>query len=131
MGRIAQPGGSVTTVTSPSTAAVPRTRRQRAAEAALGLLLSRRGGTAGATLTQDIRIPMRDGMELLADHYAPKGTAAGTVLIRSPYGTGALLANIFAGPYIAGGYHVLLSRCRGTFGSGGVFDPMVHEVDDT
>ena len=25
---------------------------------------------------------------------------------------------------------MLLARCRGTFGSGGVFEPMVHEVDD-
>jgi putative CocE/NonD family hydrolase len=121
----------MTTATSAPGAAVPRSRGERAVEAVLGRLLARRGGTAGSTLTQDIRIPMRDGVELLADHYAPKGTALGTVLIRSPYGAGALLATLFAGPYIAAGYHVVLGRCRGTFGSAGVFDPMRHEVDDT
>ena len=32
--------------------------------------------------------------------------------------------------YASRGYRVLLARCRGTFGSGGTFEPMVHEVDD-
>ncbi len=28
------------------------------------------------------------------------------------------------------GYHVLLQSCRGTFGSGGEFEPMRHEITD-
>jgi putative CocE/NonD family hydrolase len=109
----------------------PRTDRQLRVDRALGSLLGRRAGAAGATTTYDIPVPMRDGVELLADHYAPAGEAAGTVLIRSPYGAGALLASLFAFPYLAGGYHVALVRCRGTFGSGGPFEPMVHEIDDS
>jgi uncharacterized protein len=114
----------------PTETAEPRTPRQRRVDAALGRLLARRTGGAAGEVTYDIRLPMRDGVELLADHYAAPEDGAGTILIRSPYGASALVASIFAGPYIAAGYHVLLSRCRGTFGSGGGFDPMRHEVDD-
>ena len=73
---------------------------------------------------------MRDGVELLADHYAPTSeTTHGTILLRSPYGrsaAGSLDARLFA----ARGYHVVFQSCRGTFGSGGTFEPMVREVDD-
>ncbi|MGZ4604034.1 MAG: CocE/NonD family hydrolase [Kineosporiaceae bacterium] len=75
---------------------------------------------------------MRDGVVLLADHYAPlAGHPRGTILIRTPYGRGfpgdLLDARVLAGR----GYHVLLQSCRGTFGSGGKFVPMVHEADDS
>ncbi len=116
--------------TTSTSAADTGVGRRPAIDALLGRLLAARGGYAGSTVTRDVPIPMRDGVELLADHYAPRGDAAGTVLIRSPYGASALLAAFFAGPYIAGGHHVVLARCRGTFGSGGRFEPMVHEVDD-
>lgn len=74
---------------------------------------------------------MRDGVDLLADHYVAREASAGTVLLRSPYGANAVVASLFAGPYIAAGYHVVFVRCRGTFGSGGAFEPMVREVDDS
>ena len=115
---------------SVSRAAVPRKRRRRVADQALGRLLRGRGGTAGR-VEYDVRIPMRDGVDLLADHYVAGEASAGTVLLRSPYGANAIVASVFAGPYIAAGYHVLFVRCRGTFGSGGVFEPMVREVDDS
>jgi len=38
------------------------------------------------TTTYDVRIPMRDGVELLANLLEPKGKASGTVLVTSPYG---------------------------------------------
>lgn len=50
---------------------------------------------------------MRDGVKLLADHFAPVGQAIGTVL--SP-----LAAAIYAVPFAPHGYHVVLVRCRGT-----------------
>jgi putative CocE/NonD family hydrolase len=54
----------------------------------------------------------------------------GTILVRGPYGRGFPFSFIYAQIYAARGYHVLLQSVRGTFGSGGTFVPMVHEVDD-
>lgn len=85
----------------------------------------------GHTVHRGVRVPMRDGVELLADHYAPDTeTPAGTLLVRGPYGRGAPFSTLFGSFYAAHGYHVLLQSVRGTFGSGGEFTPMVHEVAD-
>ncbi|MGC9668522.1 CocE/NonD family hydrolase [Planosporangium sp. 12N6] len=76
-----------------------------------------------------LRVPMRDGVELIADHFAPDLPAAPTVLIRTPYGRGftlGVLARTIAGQ----GFHVVTQSCRGTHDSGGVFEPMRHERDD-
>jgi uncharacterized protein len=74
---------------------------------------------------------MRDGVRLVADHYAPTtASPAGTVLVRGPYGRGFPFSLVFARLYAARGYHVLLQSVRGTFGSAGVFEPMVNEVAD-
>ena len=79
----------------------------------------------------DVEVPMSDGTVLLATHYIPVSVAsAATVLVRCPYGrtgpfalqTGQILAER--------GYHVLLQSVRGTFGSGGDFEPMRHEITD-
>jgi uncharacterized protein len=78
-----------------------------------------------------VRVPMRDGVELLADHYAPRtGEPAGTLLVRGPYGRGWPFSALFGGFYAARGYHVLVQSVRGTAGSGGDFEPFVREVDD-
>ena len=74
---------------------------------------------------------MRDGVELHADHYEPlTDRPAGTILVRCPYGRAFPFSFIYAQVYAARGYHVVLQSVRGTFGSGGTFVPMVHEVDD-
>lgn len=85
--------------------------------------------TTDYTVTR-VRTPMRDGVELLGDHYAPSGSAKGTVLVRCPYGRIPPFTTLYGMAYAARGYHVVLQSTRGTFGSGGVFEPMVHEVDD-
>lgn len=78
-----------------------------------------------------VRVPMRDGVELRADHYAPTTSdPAGTLLVRCPYGRGFPFAAIYGRAYAARGYHVVLQSVRGTHGSGGDFDPMVNEVAD-
>ncbi|HVR00285.1 MAG TPA: CocE/NonD family hydrolase [Mycobacterium sp.] len=80
-----------------------------------------------------VRIPMRDGVELAADHYAPEASAAGpvgTLLVRGPYGRGFPFSLVFGTLYAARGYHVVMQSVRGTFGSAGVFEPMVHEAED-
>jgi putative CocE/NonD family hydrolase len=82
-------------------------------------------------LTRGLRVPMRDGVVLIADHYAPAaGEACPTVLIRSPYGRGLEYGLLMAQLYAERGYHVLLQSTRGTFGSGGDFLPVIHEAAD-
>src|SRR5262245_4954110 len=74
---------------------------------------------------------MRDGVELIADHYEPTTTdPAGTLLLRGPYGRGWPFSALFARVYAARGYHVVFVSVRGTFGSGGKFDPMFNEIAD-
>ncbi len=73
---------------------------------------------------------MRDGIHLVADHYAPTTSPVGTLLVRGPYGRAFPFSLLFGGLYAARGYHVVLQSVRGTFGSGGVFEPMVNEAAD-
>ncbi|EUA54583.1 hydrolase domain protein [Mycobacterium xenopi 4042] len=60
-----------------------RTRVNRLTGRALGRLLRLPEPTSQYTVNP-VRIPMRDGVELLADHYAPTAPAAGTLLVRGP-----------------------------------------------
>ncbi len=82
------------------------------------------------TVERALRVPMRDGTFLLADHYAPvTREPRPTVLMRCPYGRGWQYA-IMARPLAERGYHVLLQSSRGTFGSGGTFRPGSDEASD-
>jgi uncharacterized protein len=71
---------------------------------------------------------MRDGVELLTDIYAPVAKSLGTLLIRTPYGR--TIALLTARYYASHGYHVVNQSCRGTFGSGGDFQPFRPDIDD-
>src|ERR1700733_6122054 len=74
---------------------------------------------------------MRDGAVLLGEHHIPTTDhPLGTVLIRTPYGRRSPLDALTSKTFAARGYHVLVQSVRGTFGSGGVFDPMVDEERD-
>jgi uncharacterized protein len=87
--------------------------------------------TRDVVVRKDLRVPMRDGVVLLADHFAPRGGEGRlpTVLIRGPYGRRG--GAFFFGRIIAErGYQVLLQGVRGTDGSGGTFDPFRQERDD-
>lgn len=78
-----------------------------------------------------VRVPMRDGAELLADHFAPTApTSRGAILIRAPYGRGYPLPQFYAQPFAARGFHVVIQSVRGTYGSTGVFAPAIHETAD-
>jgi len=107
--------------------ALPR----RFAGRALGRMLRLPAPTTGYTVSS-VKIPMRDGVELVADHYEPTGDTepVGTLLLRGPYGRGFPYSLLFGALYAARGYRVLIQSVRGTFGSGGVFQPMVHEAAD-
>ena len=85
--------------------------------------------TTRYTVHRGVRVPMRDGVELLADHYRPD-TPLGTILVRGPYGRAFPFSVIYARIYAARGYHVVFQSVRGTSGSGGEFSPMVHEAAD-
>jgi putative CocE/NonD family hydrolase len=96
-------------------------------------------------LTDDVRvrrgfaIRTRDGVALRTDHYAPvlhpthRGSpmpdVAPAVLVRTPYGRGGFNA-VAARALASLGFHVIVSSCRGTADSGGVFDPLRNERDD-
>lgn len=108
----------------------PRRLRGKVLDAALNRLLKLPPATADYTVTRGVRVPMRDGVELLGDHYAPTSPALGTLLVRGPYGRSGLYAASFGRRYAPHGYHVLFLSSRGTFGSGGTFRPQVDEVDD-
>jgi uncharacterized protein len=97
---------------------------------AVGRLLGLPRASTRYTVSR-VRVPMRDGVELVADHYAPTTSSpAGTLLVRGPYGRGFPFALVYARLYAARGYHVVLQSVRGTFGSAGEFEPMVNEAAD-
>ena len=118
------------TMTSTGLAATPRTRSQQLLDRLATRLLRLPPPTTSYTVTRDLRVPMRDGVELLTDMYEPTAPVSGTILVRSPYGFSGPIATLTGAVYACRGYRVLLAKCRGTFGSGGVFEPMIHEVDD-
>lgn len=86
----------------------------------------------------DVKIPMRDGVELSANIFLPKipqGTAGAAegkfpvILIRSPYGKGN--EKYGDGLFYAGRGYVLVSQdCRGKGTSQGQWEPFANEGDD-
>lgn len=87
--------------------------------------------TRNVVVQKGLRVPMPDGVELLADRWMPKsgGDRLPTALIRSPYGRG-MFGQMFARPLAERGYQVVMQSVRGGFGSGGTFDPMRQERAD-
>ncbi|WP_051671210.1 MULTISPECIES: CocE/NonD family hydrolase [unclassified Microbacterium] len=80
------------------------------------------------TRTADIPVSADDGAALLTDHWHAEGSDGHTVLIRTPYGRDGIAGVAL---FLAErGHHVVVQSCRGTFGSGGVFDPLHDEVSD-
>ena len=77
---------------------------------------------------EDIAVLSDDGTVLLTDHWHAEGAGAHTLLIRTPYGRDGIAG---VARFIAErGHHVVVQSCRGTFGSGGEFFPLRHEVVD-
>src|ERR1700709_1925558 len=79
---------------------------------------------------EDVEVPMRDGIALLADVYRPATPGNYPVLIAaSPYprqiqNIGAPLGFVEAGAsdfFVPRGYVHVIANCRGTSGSGGTF----------
>lgn len=95
-------------------------------------LLSLPRPTTGVAVERDLPIPMPDGVVLLADRYHPDPAAGGPapiILMRLPYGRRGAFGLLFRA--MAGaGYQVVVVSVRGTFGSGGDFDPFFQEKSD-
>jgi uncharacterized protein len=110
--------------------AAPQTRGRRLIDAAFGRLLKLPPARGDYTVARDLPVPMRDGVVLRADVLHPAEPVLGTVLLRSPYGYDPVNGSLYGGLFAARGFRVIQARVRGTFGSGGTFDPMRQEVDD-
>jgi putative CocE/NonD family hydrolase len=91
--------------------------------------------TRRLTVERELKVPMDDGVILLADHWAPKSSGdpaelLPVVLVRTAYGRGGPLGWLY-GPVLAErGVHAVLVSSRGTFGSGGEFLAMRNERED-
>lgn len=78
---------------------------------------------------KDLAVPMDDGVTLLADRVAPIDLPAAPILLaRTPYGNREPMRPLRL--IAAQGFQVVSVRCRGTFGSGGEFDPFFAEAAD-
>jgi uncharacterized protein len=88
--------------------------------------------TRDLIIERDLPVPMPDGTVLLADRWAPRtgGDKLPVALMRSPYGRGALITAGMVRPLAERGFQVILQSARGTFGSGGAFEPMRNERED-
>jgi putative CocE/NonD family hydrolase len=78
---------------------------------------------------RNVRVPMRDGVELAADIYRPRRAGRRPViLMRTPYGK--QFEELSAQFYARRGYVVAVQDVRGQFGSAGRWEPLVHEGRD-
>ncbi|MGW4063008.1 CocE/NonD family hydrolase [Amycolatopsis sp. NPDC004747] len=88
--------------------------------------------TRRLAVQRGLRVPMPDGVELLADRWAPRGGGGGLpiALVRTPYGRRGPFGALLGRPLAERGFQVLIQSTRGGFGSGGVFDPLRQERED-
>lgn len=87
--------------------------------------------TLDVDIERDIKVPMADGVVLLADRYFPRGGGKPpTILVRSPYGRSSIVGFVLGRIFAERGFQVLIQSCRGTFGSGGKLDPFHNEQAD-
>ena len=92
--------------------------------------------TTGVETRYNVKIPMRDGVNLSADVYLPKGKEGPfpAVLYRTPYDN-ADFAHLTSGPdqavrYAQAGYAYIAEDARGRNDSDGEFYPWVNEYND-
>ncbi|MEO5878080.1 MAG: CocE/NonD family hydrolase [Streptosporangiaceae bacterium] len=82
------------------------------------------------THEKDIPVTMPDGAVLLTDRYVPtRVKKPPTILVRTPYGRRGVTGAINGLPFAYFGYQVVVQSVRGTFGSGGEFNPLYEQVD--
>jgi uncharacterized protein len=88
--------------------------------------------TTDVRVQRDLRVPMHDGVTLLADRYAPPDAdSPPLILVRCPYGRRGFWGTIAGRLFAERGFQSVVQSCRGTFGSGGQLDPFgLSEQDD-
>jgi uncharacterized protein len=88
--------------------------------------------TRDLVVERDLRVRMPDGVDLLADRWAPATGGGGlpTVLMRTPYGRRGVVPAALVRPLAERGFQVVVQSTRGGFGSGGSFDPLRRERED-
>ncbi len=103
----------------------------------IGLWLRLPTAEYDVVVERNLRVPMPDGVCLIADHYYPRSDRSfPTILIRTPYGRrfahGILgfMHSFIAQRFAERGYHVILQDARGRFDSEGEFEPFVNEAAD-
>ena len=82
-------------------------------------------------MEHNVRIPMRDGVELSADIYRPDADGVfPAILVRTPYSNSRPGRATHAKFYAERGYVVVLQDTRGRYDSDGQFYPFRHEPND-
>ena len=87
----------------------------------------------GVTLERGVRSSMRDGVELVSDHYyPPQPGPQPTLLMRQPYGRDIASTVVYAHPiwFARHGYNVVIQDVRGRGNSDGEFYPFRNEAAD-
>src|SRR5207237_2200362 len=80
--------------------------------------------TYDVLVERDMKVPMPDGVVLLADRYAPRGAERlPTILVRSCYGRRGFFGLLYGPLFAERGFQVVIQSTRGTFGSSGHFEP--------
>jgi hypothetical protein len=110
---------------------LPLSAASRVSLAALGVPR----GPYRAAVERNLEAVMPDGVTLLADRYFPVGLKADSVnppviLVRSPYGRSGFAGLAFGSVFAQHGFQAVVQSVRGTFGSGGEFDPFGNERED-
>jgi putative CocE/NonD family hydrolase len=86
------------------------------------------------TIEKNLRVPMRDGIELVTDVYRPAGAEqCPVILIRTPYNKDGMAGgddSFNTLLTVQHGYAVVVQDCRGTGASPGEFAPFVNEASD-
>jgi putative CocE/NonD family hydrolase len=103
----------------------------------IGEILARRWNlpraqTRAVLRQRDLRVPMDDGVVLLADRWVAQAASERpqpTVLVRSCYGRGQFFGLLYGRLLAERGLQVVMQSVRGTFGSGGTFNPFVERAD--
>ncbi|HTC62645.1 MAG TPA: CocE/NonD family hydrolase [Candidatus Saccharimonadales bacterium] len=87
----------------------------------------------GVRLERGVRTRMRDGVELVSDHYYPAQSGPfPTLLMRQPYGRDIASTVVYAHPawFARHGYNVVIQDVRGRGDSEGEFYPFRNEGPD-
>jgi predicted acyl esterase len=99
---------------------------------AISLAQSVKPSSYDVALRANVRVAMRDGVELSTYICLPKtpGEKFPVILLRTPYGKGTPFRSNASKKLASRGYVVVVQYCRGRGESDGEWEPMVNEMAD-